>query len=268
MAERPFPSAWLRERFGLLRSLWLYRRPGRQRGLRSFYRAFIAPGDLVFDVGAHVGDRTRAFAALGARVVALEPHPDLAARLRREFKGLDTVDVVEAAVGEAPGRATLHISRATPTVSSLNAAWTVRVAARNDGFSHVHWDRPVEVRVETLDTLIARHGVPSFCKIDVEGHEASVLAGLGRAAPAVSFEFVAGALDGAAACVHRLAALGHYEFNAVAGEDRRFLWPGWRSPDAVLDWLAAGADGLASGDIYARRLEEKTAIESTAAERG
>ena len=251
MAESASATAWLRERFGLLRSLWMYRRPGRQRGLRRFYRRFIEPGDLVFDVGAHVGDRTRAFAALGARVVALEPHPNLAARLRREFRGVENVEIVEAAVGDAPGRATLHVSRATPTVSSLNAAWTERVAARNEGFSDVRWDRPVEVRVETLDGLISSHGEAAFCKIDVEGHEASVLAGLSRAVPSLSFEFVSGALDAAASCVRRLTELGDYEFNAVAGEDRRFLWHDWRSPDAVLDWLAAGADELASGDIYA-----------------
>ena len=265
-AESASATAWLRERFGLLRSLWLYRRPGRQRSLKRFYRAFVAPGDLVFDVGAHVGDRTLAFAALGARVVALEPHPDLAARLRREFRGIENVDIVEAAVGDAPGRATLHVSRATPTVSSLNAAWTERVAARNEGFSEVRWDRPIDVRVETLGGLISSHGVPAFCKIDVEGHEASVLAGLGRAVPSLSFEFVAGALDAAGSCVRRLTGLGDYEFNAVAGDDRRFLWRSWRSPDAVLDWLAGGADALASGDIYAT-LRGRGAIDSTADER-
>lgn len=64
---------------GLLRSLVTYWRPGRQRGLRRMYRPLVQPGDLVFDVGAHLGDRAAAFAALGARVVALEPQPQVAA---------------------------------------------------------------------------------------------------------------------------------------------------------------------------------------------
>src|SRR5690606_17457557 len=65
---------WVRgERWlGITRSLIVYWRPGRQRGLRDLYRPFVAPGGLVFDVGAHIGDRTAAFASLGARVVALE----------------------------------------------------------------------------------------------------------------------------------------------------------------------------------------------------
>jgi FkbM family methyltransferase len=248
--------AW-RGRFGLLRSLWLYARPGRQRALRRMYRPFVDAGDTVFDVGAHVGDRTRAFAGLGARVVALEPHPDLADRLRRRFGPNAGVEVVETALGAEPGRATLHVSSATPTVSTLDAGWIQRVRERNPGFADVRWDRPVDVPVTTLDALIERYGEPAFVKIDVEGHEAAVLAGLARPLRALSVEFVAGALDGADACIRRLDELGTYAFNAVAGERRRFLWPEWRPSAETREWLAAGADGLASGDLYARRVDRR-----------
>jgi 16S rRNA A1518/A1519 N6-dimethyltransferase RsmA/KsgA/DIM1 with predicted DNA glycosylase/AP lyase activity len=64
---------------GLVRSLAIYRAiPLRQHRLRRLYRAFVARGDLVFDIGAHAGNRTRAFASLGCRVVAVEPQPDFA----------------------------------------------------------------------------------------------------------------------------------------------------------------------------------------------
>jgi len=236
--------------------MWLYRRPGRQRALRKLYRPFIDPGDRVFDVGAHVGDRTRAFAALGARVVAVEPHPDLAARLRRRFRRDARVEIIDTAIGAEPGRATLHVSSATPTVSTLDSGWMRRVRERNPGFSDVRWDRPVEVSVITLDAMIERYGEPAFVKIDVEGFEPTVLAGLGRPVRALSFEFVAGALDGASDCIARLARLGDYRFNAVAGERRRLRWSSWRSPSETANWLAAGADGLASGDVYARRYDQ------------
>src|SRR6266481_9284314 len=49
---------------------------------RHFYRQFIQPGDLVFDVGANIGGKTAAFLSLGARVVAVEPNPVCAHRLR------------------------------------------------------------------------------------------------------------------------------------------------------------------------------------------
>jgi 16S rRNA A1518/A1519 N6-dimethyltransferase RsmA/KsgA/DIM1 with predicted DNA glycosylase/AP lyase activity len=50
-------------------------------GLREFYRPFIPKGSLVFDIGANVGEYTQAFLDLGARVVAVEPNPDLARKL-------------------------------------------------------------------------------------------------------------------------------------------------------------------------------------------
>lgn len=245
----------IRARLGVLRSFWLYRRPGRQRGLKRLYRRFVGPKDLVFDVGAHLGDRTRAFAALGARVAALEPNPVLADGLRRSLSGVAGVEVIETAVGAERGTATLHVSSATPTVSSLNSGWIESVRERNPGFASVRWDRPTEVSVTTLDALIERYGEPAFIKIDVEGHEPAVLAGLSRPVDALSFEFVAGTLNGAASCIDRIEALGRYVFNAVAGERRRFIWRDWQTPAAARDWLAAGADGLASGDLYARRVD-------------
>jgi len=49
------------------------------------YAQFIRPGDLVFDVGAHVGDRVASFRRLGARVIAVEPQPALYRTLRLLF---------------------------------------------------------------------------------------------------------------------------------------------------------------------------------------
>jgi len=242
----------MRSAFGLLRSLWLYRRPGRQRGLRRFYAPFVEEGDLVFDIGAHVGDRTLAFAALGGRVVAVEPQPMLAAWLRRNLAAKGQIEVLEQAVGAEAGAGELQVSRATPTVSSMNARWTRDIGTHNPGFAGVRWDSRIEVPVTTLDRMIDTHGRPRFCKIDVEGHEADVLSGLSQPLESVSVEFVAGALDVAQACVDRLDKLGDYRFNWVVGEQRTFRWKRWRSGDDVREWLASGADGVASGDLYAR----------------
>lgn len=49
----------------------------------EFYSQFIHPGDLVFDVGANVGNRTKIFLRLGARVVAFEPQASCARVLQR-----------------------------------------------------------------------------------------------------------------------------------------------------------------------------------------
>jgi len=104
------------------------------------------------------------------------------------------------------------------------------------------------------DELIDRYGVPGFCKIDVEGWEAEVLAGLSQPVRGLSFEFVSGGLDVAVDCVRRLQHLGVYEFNAVAGERRSFLFGRWKDAGSTVEWLAAGAGEVSSGDLYARRL--------------
>lgn len=246
----------IRGALGLLRSLVVYWRPGRQRGLRRLYAPFVEPGDLVFDVGAHMGDRTAAFAGLGARVVALEPQPAVLPWLRRLVGGRTGVTIVDAAVGRQEGSASLAVSRAHPTVSTLAERWRKRLPEENPTFSGVRWEGRVEVTVTTLDALIREHGLPRFCKIDVEGHEAEVLAGLSQPLEALSVEFVAGGLHVALACVERLRALGDYRFNAIPGEERDFLFPAWLPAEEMEAWLHSGAGGASSGDLYARRTDE------------
>ena len=241
---------------GLVRSLIMYWRPGRQRGLRELYRPFVGAGDLVFDVGAHLGDRTAAFRTLGARVVALEPQPAVRRWLVRLVGRKPDVSVRAEAVGRAVGTARLVLSHRTPTVSSLAEDWPSTMPERNRGFRGVRWDDSVEVPVTTLDALIEHHGLPRFCKIDVEGYEAEVLAGLSHRIPALSVEFVAGALDIAQACVRRLEALGGYEFNAVVGEERSFMSKRWLGADDMVAWLRRGGASVSSGDVYARLRSE------------
>jgi len=240
-------SEWI----GLIRSLVVYWRPGRQRGLRRLYATFVQGGDVVFDVGAHLGDRSVAFAALGARVIALEPQPRIARWLHRLVGGNERIVVREEAVGARTGVGQLAISRLSPTVSTLSGSWRAQLTQKNPGFRAVRWEESVEVRVVTLDTLIESYGVPSFCKIDVEGYEAEVLAGLSQPLAGLSVEFVAGQLDVASACVVRLDELGAYRFNVVAGERRDFAFAAWMSAEEILAWIDEGAGGAASGDIYA-----------------
>ncbi len=244
------PTARLRGATGLARSLAIYYgMPWRARTLRRLYRGIIGPGDLAFDVGAHVGNRTRALRAVGARVVAVEPqalfHRWLSATLPRD------VVLHRAGIGASAGKLELAVSRRHPTVSSGSADWLGDVAD-TPTFAGVAWDATETVEQTTLDALIAIHGRPRFCKIDVEGMEPEVLAGLTQSIPWIAVEYVPAALNRARACLERLAALGECRVNAVRGETDRFDWQEWLPPRAAAERLAATAADGRPGDLYAR----------------
>jgi FkbM family methyltransferase len=238
---------------GVLRSLRIYYGDRERRAaLDRHYGRFVASGDLVFDIGCHVGDRVAAFRRLGARVIAVEPQPALARTLRLLY-GRDPAVTVEAiAVGGKQGTVGLKLNLANPTVSTASEAF---IAAARDapGWEGQHWTTSVEVPMTTLDALIARHGTPRFIKIDVEGYEAEALAGLCVPVEALSFEFTTIQRDIARACIDRCTTIGYKLFEASLGESLAFVHPRKLAAQEMTQWLMGLPDRANSGDIYATR---------------
>jgi FkbM family methyltransferase len=214
------------------------------------YGSFVRRGDLVFDVGAHVGDRVASFRRLGARIVAIEPQPALVGALKLIYGRKSDVAIEACAVGRALGTTALMINRDNPTVSTASRDF-VGAAHGAPGWEAQRWTKSIDVPLTTLDALIARHGTPVFIKIDVEGFEAEALAGLTHPVKALSFEFTTIQRDVALACIERCVALGYARFNAALGESQTLEHADWIDGATIARWLRELPHAANSGDIYA-----------------
>src|SRR4249919_2029820 len=117
-----------------------YADKGRAAAMDRLYGSFVRPGDLVFDAGAHVGDRVAAFRRLGARVVAVEPQPALVRTLRLLYGRDDKVVVEPVALGAAPGTVELRLNIDNPTVSTASEEF-VAAAHGAPGWHDQAWTR-------------------------------------------------------------------------------------------------------------------------------
>ena len=130
---------------------------------------FIQTGATVIDVGAHIGYYTRYFSELSGargRVIAIEPHPENQTVLRHNVKRRRNVEVLAFAAAERESVAQLHVS-----VGSSNHSLM-------PGYGQIQGVLSIPTR--RLDDVLAERNIASvdFIKIDVEGGEPLVLAGL------------------------------------------------------------------------------------------
>lgn len=241
---------------GMARSLLMYYAvPGRQRAMRRLYGQFLQPGDVGFDIGAHAGSRLRVWRGLGAAVVAVEPQPAFFRLLQWLYGRSADITLLPVAIGDQPGEATMYISSRTPTVTTLSQEWMTAVQ-EDPSFAGVDWDTVVTIPVTTLDELIAEYGRPAFCKIDVEGYEPVVLAGLSQPIAALSFEYIPAAMAGTLACIARLGELGDYRYNWSPGERHQLQAASWLDAGEITAVLQALTPADGSGDVYARYVED------------
>lgn len=220
----------------------------------NFYKQFIGPDDLVFDVGASVGERTAIFAQLARKVIAVEPIAEPACteflRARQKYRN---IEVEKCACGEAPGVQPIFFDYSTRLqTASLSPGW---IAAMQDTkrFGGLGWNASQNVIVKTLDFLIEKHGFPTFIKIDVEGYEANVLRGLSQPVKALSFEWHPETYVDSIICMERCVELGFTKFAISLAETFKFVH-GWEFADQTMARLRTEwyGNNVVYGDVYAR----------------
>ena len=222
------------------------KRVRRDREMLRFYSRFIHKGDLCFDVGAHMGNRTEILLKIGSKVIAVEPQEDCINQLREKFNNEPRLTLVNKGLSDKEGELTLYICEDATTLSTFSDKW------KTGRFSNYKWNMEKLIPVTTLDNLIKEFGLPVFCKIDVEGFEFQVLKGLSRSIPYISFEFTREFFNDVEFCVNYLLSLGYVKFNCSLGESAKMLFQSWVTAKKLYQRLDLVDDSLLWGDIYAK----------------
>ncbi|MBI3876790.1 MAG: FkbM family methyltransferase [Verrucomicrobia bacterium] len=135
---------------------------------------------MCWDVGAHFGYHTLAFAALGASVAAFEPNPHNAARLLMNLDGnpslTSRVRINPIALSDVDGESAFVQS--ADTGGSSSGSHLANAMTPGDAVHYTAFERAT-VRTARMDTLISggTERPPDVIKIDVEGGEWLVLQG-------------------------------------------------------------------------------------------
>jgi FkbM family methyltransferase len=145
--------------------------------------------DRILDVGANRGQFTLLCRTLRPElpVVAFEPLPSEAAVFRRIHGGDQNVRLVETALGEAAGTATIHLSRSRDSSSLLPIG-----RAQQEMFPGTDEVGTIAVPVSRLDDLDLGPGSfqQMLLKIDVQGFELHVLRGAPRTLTSCRYVYV------------------------------------------------------------------------------
>ena len=107
----------------------------------GIWQQLIAPGDLVFDIGANIGNKAAELLECGARVVCVEPQPHCVEKLRGRFSGRPNVFIVPNGVAGKPDTLQLSICREKDYISTFAKNW------KTGRFVGEHWDETVDVEV-------------------------------------------------------------------------------------------------------------------------
>jgi FkbM family methyltransferase len=125
--------------------------------------------DLIYDVGLHDGRDTDYYLSKGYRVVAIEANPELAERARERFAAeihAGRLTIVNVAIGDVAGQSEFWVSDDHTDWSSFDRSIAGREGARH---------HPIEVALRPFGQVLNEHGLPRYCKIDIEGSEPACL---------------------------------------------------------------------------------------------
>lgn len=156
-----------------------YHRGNRERESMLMSARLLGPGDVVVEVGAHVGYLAEFFAEMvgpAGRLDVYEPAPENLRYLRRNLEGRDNVSIVAVALSDEIGFASFFVEDLSGQNNSLVADYEVLEGNQERAGVRAHLTE-IRVPTDTIDNRYLDTDRLDFIKIDVEGAELQVLQG-------------------------------------------------------------------------------------------
>ncbi len=161
------------------RTYW-YHGKRREEHLMRWFAAVLKPGDVVVELGGHIGYLTLYYASLvgeKGRVIVFEPGPNNLPFIKDNTAGKRNVEIRERAVGDKPGTLPMYIETLSGMNNSMVADFEqLETNAKYSGVAPTI--KKVDVPVVRLDDEFAAGSRIDFVKVDIEGFEFEALSGM------------------------------------------------------------------------------------------
>jgi len=171
------------------------------------------PG-LIYDVGVHIGEDTGYYLHKGFRVVGIEANPVMCETLRQKFADAiadGRFTLVNVGVAQEPGELDFYVCDDVSEWSSFNLSLAGRDGARHHA---------VKVQAQPFDRIVAEHGTPWYCKIDIEGNDRLCLEGFEGTDDGPQYVSVEMNHDDADIDLDLMRSLGYTRFKLVSQTTR------------------------------------------------
>ena len=211
--------------------------------VRDFYKPLLGDlkqGDIIFDIGANVGNITNIFLSLGAKVIAVEPEISLQKVLNFRFRTKDVI-IIEKAASDTEGEEIMFIHEVGSGKNTLSEKW--KDVLQNNATTRfkdvIRFSEQRLVKTTTLDKLIQSYGRPIYVKIDVEGCEFKVIRGLSSSLPIISFELNLPEFkeDGQRCLTHLNRLSTNWQLNYLKNYKKGFAFTEWVSISYFSEYL-------------------------------
>lgn len=197
----------------------------RARKKIAFYKRFISKGDLCFDIGANIGEKSKLFLKCGAKVVAFEPQKSCLLKLQEITSS--NLFIEPCAITNDYETRTFHISNISDISTFSNKFMRLYAS------EICQWNRFEDIQCYPITHYFKKYGIPHYCKIDVEGLELEIITSIKQKIPFIEFESTSEFLEESIKCVAHLAAM-NYHFNIIKDSSFSFTSQQWLKKEAII----------------------------------